>query len=158
MDETIGIIGAGRLGQALARTVRRADRPVVIANSRGPESLASVVDSLGGGIVAGTTRDAVELDFTYHSREGKPWPFRLIDTAGIRKKGKTHEGAEKLSILKAMQAMARADVSLLLLDAVSRRDYPVITGVFLIVGVAVMVINLIVDLSYGLLDPKVRYR
>ena len=32
------------------------------------------------------------------------------------------------------------------------------TGVFLIVGVAVMVINLIVDLSYGLLDPKVRYR
>ena len=33
-----------------------------------------------------------------------------------------------------------------------------ITGVFLIVGVAVMFINLIVDLSYGLLDPKVRYR
>jgi peptide/nickel transport system permease protein len=49
-------------------------------------------------------------------------------------------------------------MGLLLLDAVSQRDYPVITGVFLIVGVAVMVINLIVDLSYGLLDPKVRYR
>lgn len=49
-------------------------------------------------------------------------------------------------------------MGLLLLDAVSQRDYPVITGVFLIVGVAVMFINLIVDLSYGLLDPKVRYR
>ena len=49
-------------------------------------------------------------------------------------------------------------MGLLLLDAVSQRDYPIITGVFLIVGVAVMLINLIVDLSYGLLDPKVRYR
>lgn len=49
-------------------------------------------------------------------------------------------------------------MGLLLLDAVSQRDYPIITGVFLIVGVAVMCINLIVDLSYGLLDPKVRYR
>ncbi len=46
----------------------------------------------------------------------------------------------------------------LLLEAVSQRDYPIITGVFLIVGVAVMFINLLVDLSYGLLDPKVRYR
>src|SRR5262245_3853658 len=49
-------------------------------------------------------------------------------------------------------------MGMLLLDAVNQRDYPVITGVFLIVGVAVMVINLLVDLSYGLLDPKVRYR
>ncbi len=47
---------------------------------------------------------------------------------------------------------------LMLLDAVSQRDYPIITGVFLIVGVAVQVINLLVDLSYGFLDPKVRYR
>ncbi len=47
---------------------------------------------------------------------------------------------------------------LMLLDAVSQRDYPIVTGVFLIVGVAVQLINLIVDLSYGFLDPKVRYR
>jgi predicted dinucleotide-binding enzyme len=58
MDEPIGIIGAGRLGQALARTARRADRPVVLANSRGPDSLASVLEALGGGIAAGTIRDA----------------------------------------------------------------------------------------------------
>ncbi|MBX3499867.1 MAG: ABC transporter permease [Alphaproteobacteria bacterium] len=49
-------------------------------------------------------------------------------------------------------------MGLLLLEAVSQRDYPIITGVFLVVGLAVMLINLIVDLSYGLLDPKVRYR
>ena len=49
-------------------------------------------------------------------------------------------------------------MGLLLLDAVTQRDYPVITGVFLVVGVAVTLINLLVDLSYGWLDPKVRYR
>lgn len=46
----------------------------------------------------------------------------------------------------------------LMLDAVSQRDYPVVTGVFLVVGVSVMLINLVVDLSYGLLDPRVRHR
>jgi peptide/nickel transport system permease protein len=49
-------------------------------------------------------------------------------------------------------------MGMLLLDAVSQRDYPIVTGVFLIVGVAVLFINLVVDLSYGLLDPKVRSR
>nr|WP_320133310.1 ribosome biogenesis GTPase Der [uncultured Holophaga sp.] len=63
--------------------------------------------------VAGTTRDTVDTVFTVEERL-----YRLIDTAGIRRKGKTTLGAEKLSILKAKQAMARADVSLLLIDAV----------------------------------------
>ena len=49
-------------------------------------------------------------------------------------------------------------MGLLLLEAVQQRDYPIITGVFLMVGVAVMLINLVVDLSYGFLDPKVRMR
>ena len=48
-------------------------------------------------------------------------------------------------------------MGLLLLEAVGSRDYPLITGVFLVVGVAVMLINLLVDVSYGLLDPKVRH-
>ncbi|HVR28977.1 MAG TPA: ABC transporter permease [Thermoanaerobaculia bacterium] len=46
----------------------------------------------------------------------------------------------------------------LLLDAVSQRDYPIVSGVFLVVGASVLLINLAVDLSYGLLDPNVRYR
>jgi len=49
-------------------------------------------------------------------------------------------------------------MGLLLLEAVTQRDYPVIAGVFLVVGVSVMLINLVVDLSYGLLDPRVRHR
>ncbi|MFZ5733031.1 MAG: ABC transporter permease [Pseudomonadota bacterium] len=49
-------------------------------------------------------------------------------------------------------------MGLLLLEAVGSRDYPTITGVFLIIGVAVVFINLLVDLSYGFLDPKVRNR
>jgi peptide/nickel transport system permease protein len=49
-------------------------------------------------------------------------------------------------------------MGLLLLEAVGQRDYPIITGVFLVLGVSVMVINLLVDLSYGTLDPRVRYK
>lgn len=48
-------------------------------------------------------------------------------------------------------------MGLLLLEAVFQRDYPVISGVFLVVGVGVLAINLLVDLSYGWLDPKVRH-
>jgi predicted dinucleotide-binding enzyme len=54
--ETVGIIGAGRLGQAMARTAQRAGRNVVIANSRGPESLAAVGSALGAS--AGTVDEA----------------------------------------------------------------------------------------------------
>jgi peptide/nickel transport system permease protein len=49
-------------------------------------------------------------------------------------------------------------MGLLLLESVSQRDYPVISGIFLVVGVCVLLINLLVDLSYGLLDPQVRVR
>jgi hypothetical protein len=58
VDRPVGIIGAGRLGQAMACTALRAGRPVVIANSRGSESLASVVSALGDGASAGTVADA----------------------------------------------------------------------------------------------------
>src|SRR5258707_15806454 len=54
----VGIIGAGRLGQAMARTALRAGRSVVIANSRGPDSLTSVVSALGEGVSAGTVDQA----------------------------------------------------------------------------------------------------
>ena|SRR2546425_4939358 len=54
----VGIIGAGRLGQAMAQVAVRAGRSVVIANSRGPESLASVISILGEGVSAGTVDEA----------------------------------------------------------------------------------------------------
>jgi len=58
VTDLVGIIGAGRIGQAMARTALRAGRRVVIANSRGPESLASVVSELGDGVSAGTVEQA----------------------------------------------------------------------------------------------------
>jgi GTP-binding protein len=62
--------------------------------------------------VAGTTRDAI--DTLLATAEQK---FRLIDTAGIRRKGKTGEMAEKLSVVMAMKSLARADVAIVIIDA-----------------------------------------
>jgi predicted dinucleotide-binding enzyme len=62
MTDSVGIIGAGRLGQAMAHTALRAGRTVVIANSRGPESLASTVSALGDGVSAGTMDKAASAD------------------------------------------------------------------------------------------------
>jgi predicted dinucleotide-binding enzyme len=58
MTDSVGIVGAGRLGQAMARTALRAGRSVVIANSHGPESLASVVSAFGDGVSTGTVDEA----------------------------------------------------------------------------------------------------
>jgi GTP-binding protein len=59
----------------------------------------------------GTTRDAVDAEF---ERDGRC--FRLIDTAGIRRKGKTNLLAEKLSVIQARKHLERSDVALLMLD------------------------------------------
>jgi predicted dinucleotide-binding enzyme len=58
----VGIIGAGHIGQVMARIALRAGRQVVIANSRGPETLAALVQELGGGVSAGTVEEATAAD------------------------------------------------------------------------------------------------
>lgn len=63
--------------------------------------------------VAGTTRDAVD---TLLEADGQK--FRIIDTAGIRRKGKTEEMAEKLSVMMARRSLERADVAIVVVDAV----------------------------------------
>jgi GTP-binding protein len=63
--------------------------------------------------VAGTTRDAVD---TVLESEGHT--FRLVDTAGIRRKGKTEEMTEKLSVVMARRSLERADVAVVVIDAV----------------------------------------
>jgi len=63
--------------------------------------------------VAGTTRDAIDTVLQTPERK-----FRLIDTAGIRRKGKTDEMAEKLSVIMARKSLERADVAIVLVDAV----------------------------------------
>ena len=61
-NKSVGIIGAGRIGQAMAHIARRAGRHVVIANSRGPQSLTSAVKALGDGVSAGAVKDAAAAD------------------------------------------------------------------------------------------------
>jgi GTP-binding protein len=63
--------------------------------------------------IPGTTRDAID---THLTAEGKD--FLLIDTAGIRRKGKTTEMAEKLSVIMARKSLERADVAILVIDAI----------------------------------------
>jgi 8-hydroxy-5-deazaflavin:NADPH oxidoreductase len=87
MTATVGIIGAGRLGQAMARTALRAGRSVVIANSRGPESLAAVVSAVGDGVSAGTAGEAasagivaiaVPWDHVHEAVRGLSWNGQIV--------------------------------------------------------------------------------
>ncbi|SDX71850.1 ribosome biogenesis GTPase Der [Eubacterium barkeri] len=62
--------------------------------------------------VAGTTRDAVDTDVKYHGKI-----YTLIDTAGLRRKNKIYDDIERYSIIRAVAAVERADVVLILIDA-----------------------------------------
>ena len=62
--------------------------------------------------VAGTTRDAVDTEFTVDGQD-----FVLIDTAGMRKKGKVYETTERYSVMRAMSAIERSDVCVLVINA-----------------------------------------
>ncbi len=87
MTDSVGIIGAGRLGLAMARTAVRAGLSVVIANSRGPETLASVISELGDGVSAGTVEQAaaagmvviaVPWDRVPEAVQGIDWAGRTV--------------------------------------------------------------------------------
>ena len=60
--KTIGIIGAGNIGAAFARALAKQNIPAIISNSRGPESLASLVQTLGPSVRAGTREEAAAQD------------------------------------------------------------------------------------------------
>ncbi len=62
--------------------------------------------------VAGTTRDAIDTEIMWHGET-----IKIVDTAGIRKRGKIEPGVEKFSVLRTMRALERSDVALLLIDA-----------------------------------------
>lgn len=62
--------------------------------------------------VAGTTRDSVDTPFTYHGRQ-----MTVIDTAGMRKKGKIYENVEKYSLLRSLKAIDRSNVCLIVINA-----------------------------------------
>lgn len=90
----IAIIGRPNVGKSsLTNAILNEDR-VVVSN------------------VAGTTRDSINTIFKYHDEE-----FVLIDTAGMRKKGKVYESVEKYSIFRSMNSIDKSDICLLVIDA-----------------------------------------
>lgn len=62
--------------------------------------------------IAGTTRDAIDTQYEFDEQ-----PYVIIDTAGMRKKGKVYETTEKYSVLRALRAIERSDVVLVILNA-----------------------------------------
>lgn len=62
--------------------------------------------------IAGTTRDAIDTKFKYNHEE-----ITVIDTAGMRKKGKIYESVEKYSLIRSLKAIDRSDVCVLVIDA-----------------------------------------
>ena len=62
--------------------------------------------------IAGTTRDAIDTVLKYNGEE-----YIIIDTAGMRKKGKVYENVEKYSVLRSMKAIDRSDICLLVINA-----------------------------------------
>ena len=90
----IAIIGRPNVGKSsLTNAILNEDR-VVVSN------------------VAGTTRDSINTVFKYHDEE-----FVLIDTAGMRKKGKVYENVEKYSLFRSMNSIDKSDICLLVIDA-----------------------------------------
>ena len=120
-----------------------ADRPIRLAVAGRPNVGKSTLINAWLGeerLVAfdqpGTTRDAIHVPF---EKDGKR--FELIDTAGLRRKGKVFEAIEKFSVVKTLQAIAEANVVLLIVDAtqgVSEQDAH-IAGYILESGRAVVI-------------------
>jgi len=91
-------------------------RPNVGKSSLGNRLLAS--DRLIVSPTPGTTRDAVEIPFSFKGRDGNLHPFRLIDTAGIRAQMKLSSPVEYFSRLRSLDAIRNTDVVFIVLDAI----------------------------------------
>lgn len=81
----------------------------------GKSSLANAIlneDRIIVSNVAGTTRDAIDTPFTYYGEK-----FVVIDTAGMRKKGKVYEAVERYSLLRSLKAIDRSDVCVIVISA-----------------------------------------
>jgi GTP-binding protein len=106
--------------------LERAPHPYIAIVGRPNVGKSTLANSLAGEerlIVfdqPGTTRDSIEVDFTFAAK-----PYTLIDTAGLRRRGKVFETVEKFSAIKTLQAVDQANVAILVLDArepVSEQD------------------------------------
>ncbi len=94
-DVAIALVGRPNVGKSsLLNTLLGQDRAIVSE-------------------IAGTTRDPIDTEMVYHGQN-----VTLIDTAGVRRRGRVEPGIEKYSVLRSMRSIDRADVALLLIDGV----------------------------------------
>ncbi len=90
----IAVIGEPNVGKSsIVNAILREDRSIV-------------------SNIQGTTRDAIDTPFKVNGK-----PYVIVDTAGIRKRGRVYESVEKYSVLRAMSAIEKCDVALFLVDA-----------------------------------------
>jgi GTPase len=106
----------GRRDPSIPLCVSFIGRPNVGKSSLSNRLLGS--DRLIVSAISGTTRDAVEIPFIFKGRNGKEYPFRLIDTAGIKAQTKLASPVEYFSRLRSLDAISKCDVVFLVLDAV----------------------------------------
>ena len=115
LDGLVDVLSGIIAGQAPAESEESVKVAVVGRPNVGKSSLINKVlgeKRLLVSDIPGTTRDAV--DSLYKSGDTL---YRLIDTAGIRRKGKVHKKLEKFSVIKALKSLDRCDVALIVLDA-----------------------------------------
>ena len=118
LDSVIELLKSGEQSEPLDETEAKRELRLAIVGrpNVGKSSLLNRIlgeDRVIVSPVAGTTRDAIDTVLETPERK-----FRLIDTAGIRRKGKTDEMAEKLSVIMARKSLERADVAIVLVDAI----------------------------------------
>ncbi len=103
---------------ASAKSEKEDERPKIAIIGKPNVGKSSLVNKLAReervivSDIAGTTRDAVDTDVKYNGRE-----YIFIDTAGLRRKSKVKEEIERYSIIRAVSAVERADVAILVIDA-----------------------------------------
>ena len=120
LDEVVSYLQEGDT------TEEEDDRPKVAIIGKPNVGKSSLINKLANedrvivSNIAGTTRDAIDTDIKYNGRE-----YVFIDTAGLRRKNKIKEEIERYSIIRAVTAVERADVVILVIDAtegVSEQD------------------------------------
>lgn len=102
--------------EAFERDEERINIAIIGKPNVGKSSLVNALTKQNRVIVsdiAGTTRDTIDTPFSYEDRE-----YTLIDTAGLRRKSKVHDNIEKYSVVRAIAAIERCDVCILMIDAV----------------------------------------
>ena len=124
VEQAQDLPGAGPDGgpdaEAPAQEATGQARPIKVAVVGRPNSgKSTLINALLGEerLIAfdtpGTTRDSISVDFEFEKRQ-----YALIDTAGIRRRGKVHETIEKFSVVKTLQAIEDCNVCILMIDAV----------------------------------------